>query len=108
MDVSGKRLLKDCTHLIPHLVFDPFVSEKAAKELDVELLSLEDVLATADFISLHMPLLPETQKFLNHERFAKMKPGIQVINCARGELIDEEAFTKRLKGNCSRRSSGCF
>ena len=79
------------------LVFDPFVSEKAAKELDVELLSLEDVLSTADFISLHMPLLPETQQFLNRERFAKMKPGIQVINCARGELIDEEALYEALE-----------
>lgn len=79
------------------LVYDPFVSEKAAKELDVELLSLEDVLATADFISLHMPLLPETQHFLNRERFAKMKPGIQVINCARGELIDEQALYEALE-----------
>jgi D-3-phosphoglycerate dehydrogenase len=79
------------------LVFDPYVSEKMAKELDVELLPLEDVLSTADFISLHMPLLPETQKFLNEERFSKMKPGIQVINCARGELIDEAALFNALE-----------
>ncbi|HSE42064.1 MAG TPA: phosphoglycerate dehydrogenase, partial [Acidobacteriota bacterium] len=79
------------------LVYDPYVSEKMAKELDVELLPLEDVLATADFISLHMPLLPETQKFLNQERFTKMKPGIQVINCARGELIDEPALLEALE-----------
>ncbi len=79
------------------LVYDPYVSEKAARELDVELLSLEDVLSTADFISLHMPLLPETQGFLNRERFAKMKPGIQVINCARGELIDEPALFEALE-----------
>src|SRR5262245_20828587 len=79
------------------LIYDPFVSEKAAKELDVELLSLEDVLSTADFISLHMPLLPETQHFLNRERFSKMKQGIQVINCARGELIDEEALYEALE-----------
>lgn len=78
------------------LVYDPYVSEKAAKELDVELLSLEDVLSIADFISLHMPLLPETQGFLNHDRFAKMKRGIQVINCARGELIDEPALFEAL------------
>jgi len=79
------------------LIYDPYVSEKAAKELDVELLTLDDVLATADFISLHMPLLPETHHFLNRERFAKMKPGIQVINCARGELIDEEALYEALE-----------
>src|SRR5262249_40284201 len=69
-----------------------FISEKMAKELNVELLSLEELLATADFITIHMPLIPETTRFLNAERFAQMKRGIQVINCARGELIDESAL----------------
>jgi D-3-phosphoglycerate dehydrogenase / 2-oxoglutarate reductase len=74
------------------VVYDPFISEKMAKELKVELLSLEAVLGTADFITIHMPLIPETTHFLNAERFAQMKRGIQVINCARGELIDENAM----------------
>lgn len=79
------------------VVFDPYVSEKMAKDLDVELMTLDDLLATADFITLHMPLLPETAKFLNAERFAKMKRGMQIINCARGELIDEEALLVALE-----------
>lgn len=79
------------------LVYDPFVSEKMAKDLKVELFSLEDLLATADFVSLHMPLLPDTVKFLNAERFGIMKRGIQVINCARGELIDEDALYSALQ-----------
>ncbi len=79
------------------LIYDPYVSEKMAKELDVELLGLNEVLATADFLSLHMPFVPETHHFLNRERFAKMKTGIQIINCARGELIDEEALYAALE-----------
>jgi len=79
------------------LIYDPYVSEKMAKELDVELLSLDEVLATADFLSLHMPLVPETHQFLNRERFARMKSGIQIVNCARGELIDEDALYTALQ-----------
>lgn len=79
------------------LAYDPYVSERVAKELDVELLALDQVFATADFISLHMPLLQDTLGFLNRERFGKMKHGIQVINCARGELIDEAALLEALE-----------
>jgi D-3-phosphoglycerate dehydrogenase len=79
------------------IVYDPYVSEKMAHELDVELMSLENLLATADFITLHMPLVPETQNFLNRERFSKMKPGIQLVNCARGELIDERDLLEALE-----------
>ncbi|HSP07832.1 MAG TPA: phosphoglycerate dehydrogenase, partial [Acidobacteriota bacterium] len=79
------------------LAYDPFVSERVAKELEVELLPLEKLLATADFVSLHMPLLPDTIGFLNRERFSQMKKGIQVINCARGELIDEAALLEALE-----------
>lgn len=79
------------------LAYDPFVSERVAKDMDVELLSLDDVLATADFISLHMPLLPDTTNFLNRQRFGRMKKGMQVINCARGELIDESALLEALE-----------
>jgi D-3-phosphoglycerate dehydrogenase len=78
------------------LVYDPYVSERVAKEMNVELMTLEDVLATADFLTIHMPLMPETMQFLNRERFAQMKPGVQIINCARGELIDESALFEAL------------
>lgn len=79
------------------LAYDPYVSERVAREMEVELLPLDQVLARADFISLHMPLLADTVGFLNADRFAKMKKGIQVINCARGELIDEPALLQALE-----------
>jgi D-3-phosphoglycerate dehydrogenase len=60
-------------------------------------MTLDELLATADFLSLHMPLMPETDQFLNRERFSKMKRGIQIVNCARGELIDEEALFEALE-----------
>ena len=79
------------------LVYDPYVSERVAREMNVELMSLENLLATADFLTMHMPLMPETTNFLNRERFAQMKPGVQIINCARGELIDEHALYEALE-----------
>lgn len=79
------------------LAYDPFVSERVAKDMEVELLPLEEVLGTADFISLHMPLLADTTNFLNRQRFGIMKKGIQVINCARGELIEESALLEALE-----------
>jgi len=78
-------------------VHDPYVSEKLAKDLDVELMTLEGTLSTADFLTLHLPLTPETSQFLNRERFAIMKRGIQILNCARGELIDEKALYEALE-----------
>ena len=51
---------------------------------------------TADFISLHMPLTPATNKMLNDEAFAKMKKGVRIINVARGGVIDEEALVRAL------------
>lgn len=77
--------------------YDPYASAKLAKELDVELVDLDKLLKDSDFITLHMPLMPETQQFLNRERFQKMKKGVYIVNCARGELIDEEALAAALE-----------
>lgn len=94
----GREVVKRLRGFNPRiLAFDPYVSERVAKELEVELLPLEQVLAAADFISLHMPILPDTMKFLNRSRFNIMKKGMQVINCARGELIDEAALLEALE-----------
>jgi D-3-phosphoglycerate dehydrogenase len=79
------------------VVYDPFVSERVAKEASVELMPLDQLLATADFLTIHMPLIPETIRFLNRDRFAQMKTGVQIINCARGELIDEGALLEALE-----------
>ncbi|KAK3438613.1 hypothetical protein EUGRSUZ_C03233 [Eucalyptus grandis] len=63
-----------------------------ARAVGVELVGFDEAIATADFISLHMPLTPATSKVLNDETFAKMKKGVRIVNVARGGVIDEEAL----------------
>src|SRR6266851_5366852 len=75
------------------IAYDPYLSATRARALQVELLDeLDDLLATADFITLHTPLTAETHHILNAERLAKTKRGVRIINCARGGLIDEQAL----------------
>lgn len=81
------------TRIIAH---DPFVSSKAAADLGVELVTLDKLYAESDFITLHVALTPETDRMLNASAFAKMKKGAQVINCARGELVDADALNDAL------------
>ncbi|XP_015691599.2 D-3-phosphoglycerate dehydrogenase 3, chloroplastic-like [Oryza brachyantha] len=80
-------------HVIAH---DPYASADRAHAIGVELVSMEEALTTADFISLHMPLTPATNKMLNDETFAKMKKGVRIINVARGGVIDEDALVRAL------------
>ncbi|MBA2432334.1 MAG: phosphoglycerate dehydrogenase [Chthoniobacterales bacterium] len=80
------------------LAFDPYLSATRARALQVELVDqLDDLLGTADFITLHTPLTPETHHLLNAERLAKTKRGVRIINCARGGLVDEVALTEALQ-----------
>ena len=79
------------------LSYDPFITKELASNLGVELVSLDELLARSDFITLHTPKTKETARLLNREAFKKMKPGVRIINCARGGLIDEEALLKALK-----------
>src|SRR6266566_521745 len=79
------------------LAYDPYISEAAAKELQVELVSLERLLAESDFISMHTALSPATQKMINAESIQKMKKTARIVNAARGELIDEAALADALK-----------
>ena len=79
------------------LAYDPFITKEVAANLGVELVSLDDLLARSDFITLHTPKTKDTAKLLNREAFKKMKPGVRIINCARGGLIDEEALMEALK-----------
>ncbi len=74
------------------LAHDPYISENVAREADVQMVSLPDLLARSDFISLHAALSPATEKLINAESLAKMKPGARLINTARGELVDEAAL----------------
>ncbi|CAB5127571.1 D-3-phosphoglycerate dehydrogenase (EC [Olavius algarvensis associated proteobacterium Delta 3] len=66
---------------------DPYVSRDAADHLHVELTDLEDLLARSDFITLHVPRLKETSHMINAETLSKMKPGVRLINCSRGEVV---------------------
>ena len=74
------------------IAYDPFVSAEIARESSVDLRHLDDVLAASDYLSLHLALTPQTHGFVNNAAIAKMKRGVRILNCARGELIDEQAL----------------
>jgi D-3-phosphoglycerate dehydrogenase len=76
---------------------DPYLPEARAKELGIELRSLDDVLAGADVVSLHVPLSDETRGFMNRERLDAMKPTAVLVNAARGALIDDAALIEALE-----------
>ena len=76
---------------------DPFIATDIAAAMGVELLSLDALFATADFVSLHLPATAETRHLLNDARFARMKRGIRIVNTARGELIDEGALRRAIE-----------
>jgi D-3-phosphoglycerate dehydrogenase / 2-oxoglutarate reductase len=79
------------------IAFDPFVSSERFRELGVEkATSSADVYAEADFITLHLPKTDDTRGWLDADAFAKMKDGVRVINCARGELVVDEALKAAL------------
>jgi D-3-phosphoglycerate dehydrogenase len=75
---------------------DPFISREVAAGLGVELLSMDDLCLTADYLTLHLPSTPETKQMFNDARFAKVKPGLRIINTARGELIEEAALRRAI------------
>ncbi|GMQ78569.1 MAG: phosphoglycerate dehydrogenase [Anaerolineae bacterium] len=78
------------------IAYDPFVSEEIAKELDVMLVDLEDLLEVSDYISLHTLLTPDTKGIIDAEAIESMKEGVFIINTARGHLINEEALFNAL------------
>jgi D-3-phosphoglycerate dehydrogenase len=78
------------------VVCDPFVAPQTAANLNVELVTLDDLYRQSDFISLHVGVTPETRGMLNASTLAKMKKGVHIVNCARGELIDEAALEAAL------------
>jgi D-3-phosphoglycerate dehydrogenase / 2-oxoglutarate reductase len=79
------------------LAYDPFVSEAVARELGVTLVNLDELLAQADYITLHAASPPETQGMINASTIAQMKDGVRLINVARGRLIDEAALAGALQ-----------
>ncbi len=71
------------------IAFDPYVSSRLAEEHDVGLVSFEELLRSSDFISLHATATPETRHLINARTLALTKPGVRLVNCARGELVNE-------------------
>jgi D-3-phosphoglycerate dehydrogenase len=90
----ARRALAFAMTVIAH---DPFVPASSAAELDVDLVSLDELCARADYISLHLPVTAETRHLFNAARFAQCKRGVKLINTARGELIDEAALVAAIR-----------
>ena len=78
------------------IAFDPFLSAERAAVMGVEKVELNDLLARADFITLHTPLTEQTKNIISADAINKMKKGVRIINCARGGLIDEAALKAAL------------
>ncbi len=78
------------------VAYDPFLTPERALEMGVEKVTLDELLARADFITLHTPLTDSTRNILSRENLAKTKKGVRIVNCARGGLIDEEALKDAL------------
>jgi len=78
------------------VAYDPFLTAERAVELGVEKVELDQLLARADFITLHTPLTEQTRNILSRDNLAKTKPGVRIVNCARGGLIDEAALRDAL------------
>jgi D-3-phosphoglycerate dehydrogenase len=76
---------------------DPFVSAAVARENGIALVPVEELFAKSDFLTLHVGLTPQTNGIINAKTLATMKKGVRIINCARGELIDDAAFVAALK-----------
>src|SRR5216683_3318897 len=80
------------------IVFDPYVPDEHVQRIGLEPAELAELLASSDFVSLHVPLTEATRGILNAERIAAMRPSAFVINCARGGLVDEPALLAALDG----------
>ena len=93
----GRLVAARCLGLKMRVVaYDPFVTPEIMKESGAEPLDLDAVLATADCVTLHCPLIEKTRNLLDKTRIAAMKPGARIINCARGGLVDEGALFEAL------------
>jgi D-3-phosphoglycerate dehydrogenase len=78
------------------VAFDPYIEPSDAASLGVELLSLEELMANSDFVSIHTPLTPETRHMIGADVLAGMKPEAMLINTARGGLVDVDALADAL------------
>ena len=79
------------------IAYDPFLSEERAAKIGVRKVELDELLAKSDFVTFHVPLTDKTRNILSAEAIAKLKPGVRIVNCARGGLVDEAALAEALK-----------
>lgn len=94
----GRRVAKVCLALGMKVnVFDPFLSKAAAEELGVQIVTFDEILEKSDFITIHAPKTRETQNLFNAASFARCKPGVRLVNCARGGIIEEKALLEAIQ-----------
>ncbi|HEV2782879.1 MAG TPA: phosphoglycerate dehydrogenase [Actinophytocola sp.] len=79
------------------IAYDPYVSPARAAQLGIELVSLDELLSRADIISVHLPKTPETKGLIGADALAKTKPGVLIVNAARGGLVDEDALASAVR-----------
>jgi D-3-phosphoglycerate dehydrogenase len=79
------------------IAYDPFLRIEKAESLGVELVTMDELLAQSDFLTLHMPLTAENRHMIGAKEFEKVKKGVRIVNCARGGLIDEEALARAIE-----------
>lgn len=79
------------------LAFDPYLAPSRAKAMQVEVVTIDQLLEASDFITVHMPLTDDTKHLIDAEAFGRMKKGVRIFNCARGGIIDEAALVAAIK-----------
>ncbi len=98
MGKVGRRVVRTALAMgMKVVIYDPFITAERAAELKVQKVSLDELWAKADFITIHAPLTKETTKLINQATLSKMKPGVRIINAARGGIIDEADLTQAVK-----------
>ena len=94
---SGREVVKRARAFEMRVeAYDPYVTAQIAKDLGVALVDLATLYAHSDYITLHVAMTPETDRMLSHDAFAQMKTGVRIVNCARGELIDDDALRQAI------------
>ena len=95
----GSQVAKRAQGLAMNVIaYDPFLSEDKAKAMGVEKVDIRELFRRSDFITIHTPLTPETRNMINKETIKLMKPGVRIINCARGGIINEKDLYEALVG----------
>ncbi|MFH2011916.1 MAG: phosphoglycerate dehydrogenase [Pseudomonadota bacterium] len=79
------------------VAYDPFISEEKAREMEIELLSLDELFERSNYITVHVPLSEGTRNIINKKAFKKMKDGVMIINCARGGIVNEKDLYEAIK-----------